>query len=244
MARIVLVHGAFCNERVWGEPFLEGLRSLGHSVEVFDLPSHGVDTTPRSDVTLQLYSDRVVRQLQSSPEPAVLIGHSMAGLVITQAADEFIAAGGVLDRLIYVAAVLPRNGKSQNDYTTLPEGGGDSLRGELDVDGEPKVATLRPGVAGRALFNHCTPERARELEQLLEPQVIRVLFTPVVIADDRPINRSYVVCSDDLAIPAPLQRLMAAETPGVKVVEIDSDHSPFISHTPEIVALLDELARA
>jgi len=180
VARIVLVHGAFCNERVWGEPFLEGLRSLGHSVEVFDLPSHGVDTTPRSDVKLQLYSDRVVRQLQSSPEPAVLIGHSMAGLVITQAADEFIAAGGVLDRLIYVAAVLPRNGKSQNDYTTLPEGGGDSLRGELDVDGEPKVATLRPGVAGRALFNHCTPERARELEQLLEPQVIRVLFTPVV----------------------------------------------------------------
>lgn len=239
MARIVLVHGAFCNERVWGEPFLEGLRSLGHSVEVFDLPSHGVDTTPRSDVTLQLYSDRVVRQLQSSPEPAVLIGHSMAGLVITQAADEFIAAGGVLDRLIYVAAVLPRNGKSQNDYTTLPEGGGDRIAGGLTVSGDPKVATLQPGIAGPALFGHCSAEVARAAEAMLEGQVIRVLFTPVSITDDRPIKRSYILCAEDFAIPAALQRLMVSQTPGVRLFEMESDHSPFLSHPDEFLGVLE-----
>lgn len=244
MARIILVHGAFCSARVWGEEFLDGLMAAGHSIETIDLPSHGADPTPRSDVSLQAYADRVGVQLRSNPEPAVLLGHSMAGLVITQAADDFIAAGGQIDQLIYVAAVLPRNGKCQNDYTALPEGEGDALRGGLDVSGEPKVATLKPGVAHAALFGHCAPDVAAAAEATLEPQVIRVLFTPVAITDDLPIRRSYILCTDDHAIPTALQRRMAAETPGVRIIEIASDHSPFISHTEEFVTVVDQLVRS
>jgi pimeloyl-ACP methyl ester carboxylesterase len=238
MARLVLVHGAFCNARVWGDDFIRLLTEAGHSVETIDLPSHGLDSTPRSEVSLSSYADAVVQQLKTSTVPAALIGHSMAGLVITQAADRFVAQGGELDRLIYVAAVLPRNGKSQNDYTTLPEGEGDALRGGLEISGEPKVATLKPGVAGPALFGHCSPEVAASAEAGLEPQVIRVLFTPVEILDDRPLKRSYVVCSEDFAIPTALQRRMASETPGVDVREIHSDHSPFLSHTKEFAELI------
>ena len=156
-------------------------------------------------------------------------------------ADDILASGGTIDRLVYVAAVLPRNGKCQSDYTALPEGEGDGLRGGLDVSGDPKLATLKPGVAYEALFGHCEPETAVAAEAMLEPQVIRVLFAPVAITDDRPISRSFVVCSDDKAIPAPLQRRMAAETPGVKVVEMNSDHSPFLSHRDEFVDVIDAL---
>ena len=241
MARVILVHGAFCNSGVWGDDFLRDLRERGHTLEVIDLPGHGKDSTPKADVTLQAYADRVARQVRSSSEPAVLVGHSMAGLVITQAADDILASGGTIDRLVYVAAVLPRNGKCQSDYTALPEGEGDGLRGGLDVSGDPKMATLKPGVAYPALFGHCEPETAVAAEAMLEPQVIRVLFAPVAITDDRPISRSFVVCSDDKAIPAPLQRRMAAETPGVKVVEMNSDHSPFLSHRDEFVDVIDAL---
>ena len=243
MARIVLVHGAFCTQRVWGDAFLDGLRAAGHTVETFDLPGHGTDATPDDKVTLQGYADRTVEQLKSSAEPAVLVGHSMGGLVITQAADDFIAAGGQIDQLIYIAAALPRDGKSQNDYTKLPEGAGEKIGAGIDVSGSPKLATLRPGTAAVALLGHCSAERAVELEATLQPQVIGVLFAPVHILDDRPIKRSYVLCRDDQAIPAPLQRLMASETRDVNVVEMESDHSPFISHTNELLEVFDDLIR-
>ena len=239
MARIVLVHGAFCNARVWGDALPAKLRAAGHSVETLDLPSHGDDQTPREQVTLQAYADRVVEQLRSRPEPAVLVGHSMAGLVITQAADDFLAAGGEIEQLIYVAAVLPRDAKCQNDYTTLPEGAGDRIAGGLTVSGEPKVATLQPGIAGPALFGHCSPEVAQAAEAMLEGQVIRVLFTPVSITDDRPIKRSYILCTEDFAIPAALQRLMVSQTPGVRLFEMESDHSPFLSHPDEFLSVLE-----
>lgn len=241
MARIVLVHGAFCNERVWGDAFIAGLKAAGHSVETFDLPSHGADRTPRDQVTLQAYADRTVEQLRSSDEPAILVGHSMGGLVITQAADDFLTAGGEIAQLVYIAAALPRDGKSQNDYTTLPEGSGDKISGGLVVEGSPKVATLMPGVAERALLNHCSPEVLESAEATLEGQVISVLFTPVSITNDRVIKRSYILCREDYAIPAALQRLMASQTRDIRVFEMDSDHSPFLSHTTELLGVMEEI---
>src|SRR5215470_2310963 len=42
MARFVLVHGAFTGAWIWG-PLAERLRSVGHTVEAFDLPGLGDD---------------------------------------------------------------------------------------------------------------------------------------------------------------------------------------------------------
>ena len=94
MARLILVHGAFCSSNVWGSRVVHELEKLGHSLEILDLPSHGRDSTPKADVTLDLYAEFVAAKAMSRPEPAVLIGHSMGGLVITQAADNVLAAGG------------------------------------------------------------------------------------------------------------------------------------------------------
>jgi len=218
------------------------LEKLGHEVEIIDLPSHGRDATPKSEVTLQLYADALAAQVRKKPEPPVLVGHSMAGLVITQAADDVIAAGGEIAGLIYVAAALPRNGKSQNDYTTLPEGAGDEFSGNLLLsDSSPKIATCPPEVAARAIFSDLPEDEAYNLGLTAEPQTVRVFFTPLNITDDRPIPRGYILCTRDRAIPTALQRLMVAETPGVRVVELDSDHSPFLSHPAEFVDALTEL---
>jgi hypothetical protein len=75
---------------------------------------------------------------------------------------------------------------------------------------------------------------------MLEGQVIRVLFTPVAITDDRPIARSYIVCTEDFAIPPALQRLMVSQTPNVRAFEIESDHSPFLSHPQEFLEVFEK----
>src|SRR4051794_35894948 len=103
MARIVMVHGAFAGAWCW-EPVLDGLRAAGHEPETLDLPGSGADMTPVAEVTLDAYAARVCEQLAAGP-PAVLAGHSMGGMAVTQAAAR--CPERVIS-LIYVAAFLPR----------------------------------------------------------------------------------------------------------------------------------------
>src|SRR6185437_9536667 len=241
MARFVLVHGAFhgawCWEEVTGE-----LEARGHTVEVFDLPGLGDEPTPVSEVTLDGYADRICGVLGSSDEPAVLVAHSMGGVAITHAAarcPERIAS------LVYVGAFLPADGQSLVDLTQLPEGADDGVQANAVVEGEPPVATMPRDKALEVLYAACEPEAAEHAAARLRPQPIAPFVTPGSAPPDGAfgrLRRSYVICTQDRAIPAALQRRMAGERANGEIVELDTDHSPFLSCADELVELLDRFA--
>ena len=83
MARFVLVHGGFSGEWIW-LPLLDSLKAAGHLVEAFDLPGTGGDHTSASEVSLDSYAGRVCEVLAGSSEPAIVVGHSMGGIVAVQ----------------------------------------------------------------------------------------------------------------------------------------------------------------
>src|ERR1700736_4857114 len=85
MARFVLVHGGFSGAWIW-LPLIDILKEAGHLVEAFDLPGMGDDHTSASEVSLDSYAARVCEALATSSEPAIVVGHSMGGIVVTQAA--------------------------------------------------------------------------------------------------------------------------------------------------------------
>ena len=145
MARIVLVHGAFGRAACW-DRVAPGLRAAGHTVEAIDLPGQGDDPTPVEEATLDRYAERVCEALAGGP-PAVLVGHSMGGMVITQAAAR---CPSLVTRLVYVAAFLPWDGMSLIDMTQLPEAAGDQVQANLVVEGDPPVATMAPGGGTRS----------------------------------------------------------------------------------------------
>ena len=154
MTRIVLVHGAFSGAWCW-EPALPGLSAAGHDVQTLDLPGHGEDDTSADEVTLDAYADKVCSVLAEG-RPALLVGHSMGGVVITE------AAGRCPDRiagLVYLAAFLPAAGQSLLDLTQLPEGAGDQVQANLVVDGDPPVATM-PAAAARTAIHGCADDEA------------------------------------------------------------------------------------
>ncbi len=245
MARFVLVHGAMGNALTWPTAFVQGLESKGHTVEVFDLPAQGKDSTPKEAVTMQAYADRAVEQLRSRPEPAVLVGHSMGGVVVTQAADDFVAAGGELAQVIYLTAFLPRNGQSLLDLAGSPEGEGDQVQANMVVAGAPPIGTFPPEAAPIALFNATSPEMMATVPpESIESQPIIPFTNPVSITDDRPITRRYIFALQDRAIPVALQRKMARATAVAETVEIDSDHMVFFSKQAELVDVLDRFARS
>jgi pimeloyl-ACP methyl ester carboxylesterase len=236
--RFVLVHGAWHGAWCW-DRVIPGLEAAGHSVRALDLPGAGEDATALEDVTLDAYAARICEVLGADEEPAVLVGHSMGGIAVTQAAErcpERVAS------LVYVAAFLPADGQSLVDLAGLPEGAGDKVQPNMVVAGEPAAITLSDEAAREAFYGHCDEEQTAWAVGRLRPQALAPFVTPVSLdgASDG-LLRAYVLCTEDQAIPAPLQRRMAAERANGAVAELETDHSPFLSRTPELVALLERL---
>ena len=242
MARIVLVHGAFAGAWCW-EPVLPGLRAAGHSVEAIDLPGSGEDRTPVAEVSLDAYAARVCEALAAG-SPAVLAGHSMGGMVVTQAAAR---SPEQITSLIYVAAFLPADGQSLLNLTAYPEAADDQVQANLVIDGDPPVATMPAAASREALFGCCDDEQAAWGVGHLRPQSVVPFGQPVTLGDPPAdafvaLPRAYVTCTRDRAIPPPMQRRMLRDGGCDPVIELDTDHSPWISRTDELVAALDRLA--
>jgi pimeloyl-ACP methyl ester carboxylesterase len=240
MARFVLVHGAFHGAWCW-ELLVAELETAGHTAIAIDLPGCGEDTTAVSDVTLDGYAERVCEELRAHDGPAVLVGHSMGGLAITQAAarypDRIVA-------LIYVAAFLPADGQSLVDLTRLPEGAGDMVQANMVVEGDPPVATMPRDAAREAFYRTSDADRAEWAVKRIRPQALAPFVTPVSLADGAHAGppRYYVVARQDRAIPPALQRRMARERATADVAELDTDHSPFLSAPAALAELLRRFA--
>jgi pimeloyl-ACP methyl ester carboxylesterase len=245
MTDFLLIHGAMGGAWCW-ERVIPGLRAAGHDAVAIDLPGQGADRTPLEEVTLYRYADAVCDALDRMDGPVLLTGHSMGGMVITQAASQ---RPDKLAGLVYVAAFLPEAGQSLIDITRWPEAAGDSVQANLVVEGDPPVATMPPEAAPEALYHCCTPEQiAWALPQRGSQPVIPFTqpFTPSdgVMAAFDALPRAYVTCLQDRAIKPAAQTRMYSTAGCEPVIEIDTDHSPWLSRTDELVAALDRGALA
>ena len=246
MASFLLIHGAMGGAWCW-ERVIPGLQAAGHDAAAIDLPGQGSDTTPLPEITLYRYADAVCGALDRLDGPVLLTGHSMGGMVIAQAATQ---RPGKLAGLIYVAAFLPQPGQSLLDITHLPEAAGDSVQANLVVEGDPPVSTMPPEAAPEALYHCCTQEQIDwALPQRGSQPVIPFTnpFTPGAGAEAAAaagLPRAYVTCLQDRAIRPALQRRFYTEAGCDPVIEIDTDHSPWLSRTDELVAALLGVAEA
>ena len=117
MRDIVLVHGAWQGASTW-DPIVPALRDAGHRVITPVLTGTG----PRSyelnaDVGLERHVQDVLGYMEFEDlHDVVLVGHSYAGMVVTQAAEH---CADQIARLVYMDAFVPRDGQSAWDL--LPE---------------------------------------------------------------------------------------------------------------------------
>lgn len=104
---IVLVHGAFAESASWN-----GV--------IAALQSHGVRTVAAANPLRSLAGDAAyVRDVIAAVDgPVVLVGHSYAGLVITEAA----AGNDAVVGLVYVSAFVPETGQSAFELSTSAPG--------------------------------------------------------------------------------------------------------------------------
>lgn len=240
MSTYLLVHGAWHGGWSWRKvvPLLE---AKGHRALAPDLPGHGNDRTPMATVTLKSYTDRICEIASQQQEPVILAGHSMGGIVISQAAEycpEKIKA------LVYVCAFLPRNGDSLATWASQDrESMVNPSTTEPQSDG---TIVVKPEYIREAFYGDCGHEDAAPAQSRLVAQSPAPFATPVQTTAERwgTIPRYYIECARDRAITLGLQREMQKHSPCRQSFSITTDHSPFFSAKEELVDIFLQIGSA
>jgi pimeloyl-ACP methyl ester carboxylesterase len=236
--RFVFVHGGFhaawCWDRVIGE-----LGRLGHDGVAMDLPGHGARSAEES--TLAARREAIVSVMQPGD---VLVGHSGGGFDATLAAD---AAPDLVRHMIYLAAALPREGRTYPEAMTMA----DHEDGDFDADVGEMLELLTFADDGAMTFadfdktwqyfyHDCDEETARWAFERLGPERFGdTTVTPVSVPRywEADLPRSFIVCQQDRAMPRWLADTVARRL-GVQQLSIDASHSPFLSRPAELAQLL------
>jgi len=237
-ATIVLVHGAWSDVQAW-KAVTPILKAKGFNVIAVNLPGHGNDATPFPSITLQLYVDVVKKEIGTTGN-VILVGHSMAGIVISQVAEDL---PGQIKKLVYLAAYLPANGQSLLDLAKTDAG---SHVGKfLQID----QATASAGIAKEGAVDIFVADANKSIQAQfangLKPDPLAPFATPVKLTDARfgSVQKVYIYTRNDHAISYPKQQDMA-KIGQVKVVHtLTSSHTPFISMPQEVAAILIKEAK-
>jgi len=243
--RFVFVHGGFHAAWCWDRVVAE-LGRLDHAGVAIDLPGHGLRSAEES--TLAARRDAIVSVMEPGD---VLVGHSGGGFDATLAAD---AAPDLVRHIVYLAAALPREGRTYPE--AMAEGNPNAAAthledGSLNADVGEMLELLHFAEDGAMTFtdfaktwkyfyHDCDEETARWAFERLGPErfgetTVAPVSVPQFWAADLP--RSFIVCQQDRAMPRWLADTVSRRL-GVEQLSIDASHSPFLSRPAELAQLL------
>jgi pimeloyl-ACP methyl ester carboxylesterase len=218
---IVLVHGGFVDGSGWEEVYYI-LKKDGFRVSIVQNP------------TISLADDVAVtkRVLATHDDPAILVGHSYGGAVITEAGNDPKVAG-----LVYIAAFALDDGESVSSLIKDPPPGA-------------PVPPILPPVDGYLFLDQTKfpssfaadvdAEKAAFMADSQVPWGAEALNGTISHAAWRAKPSWYLVATEDKMIPPPAQRFMA-ERAGSTVVEVAGSHAIYVSQ-PDAVAKLIKTA--
>ena len=234
----VLVHGAWSDASAWKEvtPFL---RAEGYNTIVVNLPGHGNDKTPFTSITLQSYVDAVKKEIGSNKN-IILVGHSMAGMVISQVAEDMPKS---IRKVVYLSAYLPENGQSLLD---LAKTDSESLVGKfLQIDQPSASAGIAKEAAVEIFAADGSKSVKKQFSNGVQPDPLAPFATPVKLTDQNfgATEKVYIYTKNDHAIGYTKQLAMAKIGKVKTEYTLSSSHTPFLSMPEKVANILIEEAK-
>src|SRR5579871_3801430 len=219
---IVLVHGAWADGSCWSK-VIALLEAKGFHVVAVQNPL----TSFADDVAA---TERIIA-LQEGP--VILVGHSYAGVVITEAGNDPKVVG-----LVYVAAFAPREGESINSvskpYPPAP------LGGELRLDAQGFLTATRKGIAEDMAQD--LPGTEQQILTATQGQTAAAVFGATVTTAAWKSKPSWaVIAGHDRAIPPELEKDEATNIKAT-LITLPANHLAMLSHPREVAELIEQAA--
>ena len=230
MKTFILVHGSWHSAWNWHKvvPLLE---KAGHKAIAIDLPGMGRDKTPIQEVKMKTTVEKICGLIDSIPGKAILVGHSKNGIMISQAAEY---RPGKIEKLVYLAAYLIPNGKTQKEYSIQDTGGW--LKPYVTQHPETNSHTLQPEIYKEGLYHDCDSDITEMAKVILSNEPVESAVMPLELTEENfgSVPKVYIECTEDRAVTPFIQRKMYMETPCEKVYSLATSHSPFFSKPKEL----------
>ncbi|NJM72266.1 MAG: alpha/beta hydrolase [Scytonema sp. RU_4_4] len=249
MSLFCLVHGAFLGAWCW-ELLTQEIEARGHKTVAVDLPIED----PTAGVVQ--YAEVVSKALQGFEDDVVLVGHSMAGLIIP-----LVASQRPVRQLVFVAGVIPHIGVSLLDQFydevdpnflktisyELPEAEKfEQFRDEPDMFNPAalKINSLEDeAVAREILFHDCASDVARWAFPKLRNQQFLYISEVSPLQAWPDVKCTYIVCGEDRSLSPAWCRYAAHKRLGVDAIELPrSSHTPMLSHPAQLADVLAKVA--
>ena len=235
MPDILLVHGS-CHGAWAFRDLAPALQDLGYTAFGIDLPGHGNNPRPITDITLDLYADAILDAFEDS---AIVLGHSMAGFPISAAAEK---APDRIDRLIYLCAYVPRDGVSLIDMRK--EAQRQPILEAVERTADGLGMNILPHRARELFYQDCSDAVVEFAISNLCTQAIKPQATPIQIGENYAhVPKSYIRCTNDQTIPPEHQLTMVSDWDQKDVYDIARSHSPFFSDPLGLAALIDHIIK-
>jgi pimeloyl-ACP methyl ester carboxylesterase len=221
---IVLVHGGFVDGAGW-EGVYKILKKDGYNVSVVQNPTISLE----GDVKV---TKRVLATLDG---PAILVGHSYGGAVITEAGtDPKVAA------LVYITAFAPDKNESVATLIQNPPPGAPVPPILPPVDGFLFLDSAKFPAAFAADVDR---EKAAFMAESQVPWGVEALSGAITEPAWRTKPSWYLVVTDDKMIPPDAQRAMLKRA-GSHVVEVKGSHAIYVSQPEPVAALIEQAAKS
>jgi pimeloyl-ACP methyl ester carboxylesterase len=218
---VVLVHGLFADGSCWSE-VIARLQPKGVQVTAVQNPL----------TTLQAAVEATQDVLALQQGPTVLVGHSFAGMIVTEAGVD-----PKVSSVVYVAARAPDAGEDYaalaSRFPTPPASAGIVWSGD---NGRLSEEAFLRDFAGDV-----PADKARVLYAVQAPFKRALLADRTTHAAWRSKPSWYAVSTEDRTINPDLQRFMAKRM-GAKTIEVKASHVSLISQPDTITDLILEAA--
>lgn len=231
----VLIHGAFHGGWCW-EPVASRLRALGHRVLAPSLTGLADRSHLASfDVNLSTHIQDVVNLLRwEGLTDVTLCGHSYGGMVIAGAAEQ--AAADTIRSLVFLDALIPRDGLALVDY--LAPADSDAASPSLEIDAATGLIAPPPAAA------FVSRDSDREwLEARLTPQPLGTFTEKLSLAGafERVERKTFILCTGESGLPSLRHQADALRgQPRWQIQEMDCKHDAMIEDPDRVAQLLLE----
>src|SRR6266481_1313265 len=220
---IVLVHGGFVDGSGW-ESVYKILKKDGYNVSIVQNP------------TISLEDDVAAtkRILAAQDGPAILVGHSYGGAVITEAGNDPKVEG-----LVYITAFAPDKGESVATLIKDPPPGAPVPPIQPPQDG---YLFLDKAKFPASFAADVDAEKAAFMADSQVPWGVAALSGTIREPAWRAKPSWYLVATDDKMIPPDAQRAMSKRA-GATVVEVKGSHAIYVSQPKAVAALIEKAAQ-